>query len=109
MLELLIFLPLLGSFIILFIPKGDIILIRNTALNFSLLAFLCTAFLWVGFDSFASTFQFITKIEWLSSLNINFILGVDGIGLLFIILTTLIFPICILSSWKNIKKILKNI
>ena len=108
MLELLIFLPLLGSFIILFIPKGDIILIRNTALNFSLLAFLCTAFLWVGFDSFASTFQFITKIEWLSSLNINFILGVDGIGLLFIILTTLIFPICILSSWKNIKKNFKE-
>jgi NADH-quinone oxidoreductase subunit M len=108
MLELLIFLPLIGSFIILLIPRGDIILIRNIALNFSLLTFLCSAFLWIGFDSFVSTFQFITKIEWLGSLNINFILGIDGIGLLFIILTTLIFPICILSSWKNIHKNLKE-
>ena len=108
MLELLIFLPLLGSLFILFIPKGDIISIRNTALKFSLLTFFCSAFLWIGFDSFSPTFQFLSKIEWLSSLNINFVLGVDGIGLLFVLLTTLIFPICILSSWKNIGQNLKE-
>jgi len=108
MLELLIFLPLLGSLVILFIPKGDIVLIRNTALNFSLFTFFCSALLWVGFDSFSPTFQFLSKVNWLSSLNINFVLGVDGIGLLFILLTTLIFPICILSSWKNIKEHLKE-
>ena len=108
MIEVLIFLPLVGALFISIIPKGDIIYIRNIALNFSLLTFLFSAFLWVGFDSFVSTFQFVSKIEWLSALNINFILGIDGIGLLFILLTTLIFPICILSSWRNILKNLKE-
>lgn len=108
MLEILILTPLVGALILLFVSKHNFILIRNTALNFSLLTFLFSTFLWVGFDSYCPKFQFISKIYWLSSLNINFILGVDGMGLLFVILTTLIFPICILSSWKNIKKNLKE-
>lgn len=108
MLEILILLPLIGSLFILLAPKENIVLIRNIALNFSLITFLSSVFLWIAFDSFVSKFQFITKIQWLSSLNINFILGIDGISLLFIVLTTLIFPICILSSWRNIKKNLKE-
>lgn len=108
MLETLILIPLIGSLFILIIPKEKIILIRNIALNSSLLTFLISVILWIGFDSFVSKFQFITKIQWLSSLNINFILGIDGIGLLFVVLTTLIFPICILSSWKNINKNFKE-
>lgn len=98
MLEILILLPLIGSLFIIFVPKENIILIRNIALNTSLITFLTSVILWINFDSFVSKFQFITKIQWLSSLNINFILGIDGIGLLFVVLTTLIFPICILSS-----------
>jgi len=108
MLETLILLPLIGSLFILIIPKENVFLIRNIALNSSLLTFLVSVFLWISFDSFVSKFQFITKVQWLSSLNINFILGIDGIGLLFVVLTTLIFPICILSSWKNINKNFKE-
>ena len=108
MLETLILVPLIGSLFILMIPKENIFLIRNIALNSSLLTFLISVILWIGFDSFIGAFQFITKIQWLSSLNINFILGIDGIGLLFVVLTTLIFPICILSSWKNINKNFKE-
>lgn len=108
MLESLVLLPLIGCLFILFIPSGDYISIRNTGLQFSLITFLSSAVLWASFDSSISGFQFITKIYWLSSLNINFILGIDGMGLLFVLLTTLIFPICILSSWNNIKKNLKE-
>lgn len=108
MLELLILTPLVGALILLFISERKYSLIRNIALNFSLITFLLSTFLWVGFDTYSSKFQFISKVYWLSSLNINFILGVDGIGLLFVLLTTLIFPICILSSWKNIKKNMKE-
>jgi len=108
MLESLVLLPLIGSLIILFIPSGDYISIRNTGLQCSLITFLTSTILWASFDSSISGFQFISKIYWLSSLNINFILGVDGMGLLFVLLTTLIFPICILSSWSNIKKNLKE-
>lgn len=108
MLESLVLLPLIGSLIILFIPSGDYISIRNTGLQCSLITFLVSTVLWASFDSSISGFQFVSKIYWLSSLNINFILGVDGMGLLFVLLTTLIFPICILSSWSNIKKNLKE-
>ena len=62
LLEILILLPLIGSFFILFVPKENLVLIRNTALNFSLLTFLVSVFLWIGFDSFVSKFQFITKV-----------------------------------------------
>ena len=108
MLEILIMIPLFGSIIILFVRQDNITMIRNTALYSSLITFLFSTFLWIGFDSFVTKFQFITKIGWLSSLNINFILGIDGISLLFVILTTFIFPICILSSWKNINKNFKE-
>jgi proton-translocating NADH-quinone oxidoreductase chain M len=108
MLEILVLSPLIGSFFILFITKENIILIRNIALNSSLITFVASAILWVSFDSFVIKFQFVTKIQWLSTLNLNFVLGIDGIGLLFVVLTSLIFPICILSSWKNIQKNIKE-
>jgi len=108
MLELLILIPLLGSFILLYIPKENIIAIRNIALCFSLITFFISILLWITFDSFIAKFQFVVKFFWLSGLNINSYLGIDGISLLFIILTTLIFPICILNSWKNIKEHLKE-
>lgn len=108
MLETLIIIPLLGALTILFVRQENIFLIRNIALYTSLVTFFFSTFLWIIFDSFISKFQFVTKINWLNLLNINFILGIDGIGLLFVILTTLIFPICILSSWKNINKNFKE-
>ena len=108
MLEFLILLPLIGSLIILITPSENYIFIRNTALNCSLFTFFSSTFLWTAFDTQSCCFQFVSKSYWLESLNINFILGVDGMGLLFIVLTTLIFPICILSSWKNIRKNLKE-
>ena len=92
MLETLILVPLIGSLFILMIPKENIFLIRNIALNSSLLTFLISVILWIGFDSFIGAFQFITKIQWLSSLNINFILGIDGIGLLSVSYTHLTLP-----------------
>ena len=108
MLELIIIMPVLGALAILGIQRDSVYMIRKTALYSSLAALFLSSFLWIGFDSFITKFQFITKISLLASLNINFILGIDGIGLLFVVLTTLIFPICILSSWKNINKNFKE-
>ena len=59
--------------------------------------------LWLEFDYFMSNFQFMSKYPWFFSLNINFFLGIDSISLLFIILTTFIVPLCILTSWKSIQ------
>lgn len=57
----------------------------------------------MSFDQLSPKFQFVTDINWLSLFNIKFYLGIDSVSLLFIVLTTFIFSLCILSSWSNIK------
>ena len=94
MLELLFTIPIIGSLLIVFIPRDNIIYIRNIALYSSLITFFMSVLVWIEFDYFISKFQFVNKISWFSSLNINFFVGIDGVSLLFILLTTFIFPLC---------------
>lgn len=103
MLEILILLPLIGSFVILFINKKNYVLIRIVALWFSLSTFFVSIILWLSYDHLSPKFQFLVVLPWLEALNINCCLGVDSISLLFIVLTSFIFPLCILASWSNIK------
>ena len=58
--------------------------------------------LWVFFNKSVGTFQFVSKILWISSVNLNFVLGIDGISIFFILLTTLLIPICLLIGWDSI-------
>jgi len=64
--------------------------------------------LWAAFDNSTAKFQFVESYEWIGSTNINFYLGIDGISLFFVILTTLLIPICILASWEAIKTNIKE-
>lgn len=104
--------PLLGSIILLFIPGWKSKLIKNIALNISLLNFLISLILWIEFDNSTSKFQFFqnfTSFESdLSFSTFNFIFGVDGISLFFIILTTFLIPVCILVSWNSITAYVKE-
>jgi proton-translocating NADH-quinone oxidoreductase chain M len=54
------------------------------------------------------TFQFVSKFLWVPTLNLNFVLGIDGISLFFVLLTTLLIPLCLLVSWKSVKVNLKE-
>jgi proton-translocating NADH-quinone oxidoreductase chain M len=115
-------LPLLGVFILLFIPNWKVQLIRNIALNTSLITFLTSLLLWIEFDNSTSKFQFFENYTWLGSSNLcnlgltgefsfstlNFVLGLDGISLFFVILTTFLIPICILVSWTSINVYIKE-
>ena len=64
--------------------------------------------MWAAFDNSTAKFQFVESYEWIGSSNINFYLGIDGISLFFVILTTLLIPICILASWEAIKTNIKE-
>ena len=97
---LIIFTPFIGSALISFAKESDIRLIRSLALYTTLIAFFLSAILWVQYNPFVFKFQFINKISLMNHLNINFFVGIDGISRLFILLTTLLFPICILFSWS---------
>jgi proton-translocating NADH-quinone oxidoreductase chain M len=99
----LILIPLIGSFLVLFIPSQYKETIKVVVLSFSLAEFLLSLMMWMSFDNSSSRFQFVEAYNWIESSNIIFYLGVDGISLFFILLTTLLIPICLLASWDAIK------
>lgn len=107
-LSLLILFPLIGICVLFFIAENNVLMIKTTALIFSLITFFYSIFLWVLFDHSTSRFQFTEYVEWLWFYNLYIFLGIDGISLLFILLTTMLIPLCILSSWSNIKKRVKD-
>ena len=82
-------------------------LIKKIALFFSGLSVILSLFLLSFFNFSQSQFQFYLKFNWISNLNFNFILGIDGISLFFILLTNLLIFLCILLSWNFIKYNLK--
>ncbi|RJQ80199.1 MAG: NADH-quinone oxidoreductase subunit M [Desulfobacteraceae bacterium] len=102
------FLPSLGAaFLILFIKKEWHNGIKWTALLVSLLTLLLSLYLPMAFDTQTSALQWVEKKVWIDRFGIHYFLGVDGISLLLIILTTLIAVICILASWTEITLRLK--
>lgn len=99
----LILCPVLGSITLLFIPNSRIRLIRLIGLCFSLITFLYPPVLRIQFDPSTAKSQFVESLRWLPYENINFYLGIDGISLFFVILTTFLIPICILVGWSGMR------
>ena len=81
------------------IPSSYKIFLRQYSLFITTLVFILSLLLWLGFDQSTSKFHFITASLWLPIGNRHLILGVDGISLFFVLLTTLFFPLCLLASW----------
>nr|QIA59722.1 NADH dehydrogenase subunit 4 [Monosolenium tenerum]QIA59764.1 NADH dehydrogenase subunit 4 [Monosolenium tenerum] len=104
----LILLPLLGSLIILVIPNSRVRLIRGITIWTSLITFLYSLFFWIRFENDTAKFQFVETIRWLPYSNINFYIGIDGISLFFVILTTFLTPICILVGFYSVKSYKKE-
>ncbi|MGX7873374.1 NADH-quinone oxidoreductase subunit M [Mesorhizobium sp. ORM6] len=108
-LSLVTFLPLVGVLLILFINDDSENARRNIraiALLTTTFTFVISLFIWTGFDNSQAGFQFVEKVAWLDS-GISYHMGVDGISMLFVILTTFLMPLCILASWEAIEKRVK--
>lgn len=111
-LTLLIVMPLFGAAIIMLGCRKDgeegYADARNIALITTLFTFFASLLLWLNFDASSSDFQFVEKAVWFSAYNISYHLGVDGISLFMILLTTFLMPVCILCSWDAIKTRVKS-
>ena len=94
--------PIIGILLLLFIPSRETRLLKFVALNSACFSFIGSLILWGSFAKSVSFFQFLTKLTWFPLLTLNFTLGVDGISLFFIFLTTLLIPLCILASWNSV-------
>jgi len=100
LLSVLIFLPLFGALVAMFVPS------EQAARIWSLVITTATALLsiplYTGFSAGTAKFQFAEHHPWIPLWNINYTLGIDGISLLLILLTTIIMPFCVLASWRYI-------
>ena len=106
LLSLVTFLPLVGGVIILTIRGDDAVVAANArwaALWTSLIVFFLSLVLWVEFDPQEGGFQFVESLAWLPEYGVGYKMGVDGISVLFVLLSTALTPICILASWESIQ------
>lgn len=110
LLSWLLIIPLIGVlFILLFANDSDAgkHKARSLALFITVVNFLVSLILWANFDEKTADFQFVEKVAWIGD-NISYHLGVDGISILFVILTTFIMPFCILASWNSVQDRVKE-
>ena len=103
----LILLPVLGAIFIFFSKSNNNLTIKYLALFVSFANFILSLYLWYLFDTTTSEFQFLEERSWIKGF-INYKVGVDGISILFIILTTFITPLCVVSVNDTIKNRLKD-
>ncbi|MCP4380328.1 MAG: NADH-quinone oxidoreductase subunit M [Hyphomicrobiales bacterium] len=105
-----IFLPLVGALLILVI-RGDDDIARRNVFNLALwttaVTFVLSLFIWINFDPTDHEFQLVERSEWLGG-GITYHLGVDGISMLFVILTTFLMPLCIIASRLTIERNFKE-
>jgi len=105
------FLPLIGAGIIFLFIHGDEEVhrrnIRHVALGVTVVTFLVSLLLWAGFDTENPGFQFTEHADWLGG-YMSYRMGVDGISMLFVILTTFLMPFAILASWESVKSRVKE-
>lgn len=105
MLVTLLFTPLVGALVLLFVPGARTDLQRKIANGFGLLGLAVSLLLWWKFKTnSAEPFQFVCDANWIPSIDVHFRLGIDGIGLLMVILTTLLGAVAILSSWSAVRQ-----
>jgi len=99
-----LFIPLLGAIVLLFVNRKKSNFIKYFSLSISVLTFVVSLLLLSKFDFNNTNFQFLTEALWIERLNAGFRIGVDGISILLVMLTTFISPITIISSFSAIEK-----
>jgi NADH-quinone oxidoreductase subunit M len=100
--------PLIGALFLLFIKRENSNLIKTLGLAFSTAAFALSVFLFLKFDGTNGNMQLVQKISWIEGLNISYHVGVDGMSMLLVVLTTFLTPLALLSSWNSITKNIRN-
>ncbi len=104
----LLLIPLVGGVLLLFFGNKKENLIRYFGLFVSIVTFLISLVIYFSFDLNNPSFQFIHRFEWIENLHISYNVGVDGLSLLLVLLTTFLTPLTLISSWSSIQKKVKE-
>jgi NADH-quinone oxidoreductase subunit M len=98
-----VWLPIIGGFMVLASGDRDVNATKWTALIIAVLTFIVSLPLWFAFDSSTSAMQFVERVPWIPSFDVEYYMGVDGISMPLIILTTFITPLVVIAGWEVIK------
>jgi len=107
-LSTLIFLPIAGGVALMLLNRNNEALIKWSALGLTVMTFLLSLPLFSRFDKGTHLMQFAERHSWIPAWDINYSLGIDGISVLFVLLSTLITVLCVLISWTSIKDKVKE-
>ena len=94
--------PLAAAVLLGLVPGRFAALHRWLALAVALAVFAVSCLIWTGFDANSPAFQLVEQVPWIPQLGISYAIGVDGISLLLVLLTTLLIPVVILASWTSV-------
>ena len=108
LLTLVIFLPLVSGVLLLLLKQEKYATVKMFGIVSSVLTFIISLILFFTFDSTNAGMQFVEKAPWIQSFNISYHVGIDGMSLLLVMLTTFLTPIAMLSSWSSIEKRVKE-
>ncbi|BCU06261.1 NADH-quinone oxidoreductase subunit M [Allochromatium tepidum] len=103
LLTLTIWLPIIGGLVVLASGDQEKTLSKWTALAFAVLTFVVSLGLWIGFDPTTAEMQFVERAPWIPSFNVEYFLGVDGLSMPLIVLTTFISIFVIIAGWEVIR------
>ena len=107
LLTLMIFVPLIGMVAVLFLPREAEENIKRLTLAFTLVPLILGVILIVQYDRTSAGLQRAVNVVWIEAFNIHYHIGIDGLSVTLLLLTTLLGPICILASWRSIEKGIK--
>jgi len=108
LLTLLLLIPLFGAMVILFMPRQWVNGIRRTSIGFMLVELLASLMLLARGDFSTAAYQFVERAEWIPAFGIRYHLGVDGISLWLVLLTTALTPISLYVSWNSVSTKIKE-
>lgn len=103
-LSTLIWLPIIGGFLVLFLGRDRDNLAKWLALAVSVVTFIASLPLWFAFDTTTASMQFVEKVSWIPQFNVHYYLGVDGLSMPLILLTTFTQILVVASAWDVIKE-----
>lgn len=105
LLDVTIFLPLIGAIAIGFIPRDNARMLRLGALAVTSITFLVSLGILLDFDPASAQFQMVTSVQWIPEWGVGYTTGIDGVSLWMVLLTTFLMPLSVLASWTITKRV----
>jgi NADH-quinone oxidoreductase subunit M len=108
LLSAIIFLPLAGAVVLMLLPRNNPSLAKKWALVWTIVEFIVSLPLFFHFNEKTADMQFVENVSWFPELGISYHIGVDGLSMLLVLLTTFLTVLCVMASWESIKDKVKE-